>query len=82
MSWFARLMVIVGLVGLTGCGVLAARRTDFPAAAETETGNQFFVEDIRAIVNDPQLTEIEKREALAELGIEDDDLISALLTLP
>jgi len=76
-----RTFAVVALTVITGCGVLAAHRTDFPATAETADGRPIFREDIEAIVDNDQLTEDEQRQALRELGIEDDDLIEALLTL-
>ncbi|MHC4063279.1 MAG: hypothetical protein ACYSUQ_08510 [Planctomycetota bacterium] len=75
------LVVVVALATLIGCGVLTASRPDFPATAQTTDGRSIFREDVEAIVNDDQLSTDEKREALQELGIEDDDLIEALLTL-
>jgi len=76
-----RPLVVAGLLALTGCGVLAARRTTFPASETTSTGQTLTVEDIEAIVNDTLMTDDEKRQALRDLGIEDDVLIEALLTL-
>jgi len=83
-SWLrglACLAVLASLFAPTGCGVLAAGRTDFPAQAEGTDGQDLFVEDVEAIVYDPQLSTDEQREALRELGIEDEDLLDVLLTL-
>lgn len=41
----------------------------------------FSVEDLEAIANDADLTDDEKRQAFRDLGIEDEELIGALLTL-
>ncbi len=81
--WTPRLVgsAVVALTMLTGCGVLAAHRTDFAATAETADGNAIFRDQIDAIVENPNLTVDEKGEALRDLGIEDDDLVEALLTL-
>jgi len=76
-----RPLVAAALLALAGCGVLAARRTSFPASETTATGQTLTVEDIEAIVNDTLMTDDEKRQALRDLGIEDDILIEALLTL-
>ena len=76
-----RMFAVVALAIITGCGVLAVHRTDFPATAETADGRPIFREDVEAIVDNDLLTEDEQREALRELGIEDDDPIEALLTL-
>ncbi len=44
-------------------------------------GQLFSVEDLEAIANDGDLTDDEKRQAFRDLGIEDEELIDALLTL-
>jgi len=44
-------------------------------------GQLFSVEDLEAIANDRNLTDDEKRQAFRDLGIEDEELIDALLTL-
>ena len=83
-SWIGSLAGLIAgaaLVSQTGCGVLAARQTEFANQAETTTGRKLFVEDIEEIVNDPDLSAEEKEQALRDLGIEDEDLIGALLTL-
>ncbi len=71
----------VSLTVQAGCGVLADRQTEFANQAETSDGRDLFVEDIEEIVNNDQLTSEEQAEALRELGIEDEDLVAALLTL-
>ena len=76
-----RLAVIVGLGLVVGCGIPAAHRTDYATTADFG-GNVVHVDDIRAIVDDTELSTDEMREALADLGIEDEDLIDALFTLP
>lgn len=69
------------LAGVAGCGTLTARRVDFPTAETGEEGQVYVLDDLRDIATDPDLTEDEKREAFRDLGIEDEDLIDALLTL-
>jgi hypothetical protein len=44
-----------------------------------EEGNQIRLVQIERIVNDDDLTEEEKRQALEDLGITDDDLIDLLI---
>jgi len=44
-------------------------------------GQRFTVEDLAAIANDRSLSNDEKRQAFRDLGIEDEKLIDALLTL-
>ena len=83
--WMVRLGCVLlagALAALVGCGVLSARKTDFDAALKTADGRSIFVEDIRAIVDDETLSDMDKGFALLDLGIEDDDLIQALLSLP
>ena len=75
--------VVIGVgVALVGCGVLTARKTEFDAALKNADGQTIFVEDIRAIVHNVELDEAGKVEALGNLGIEDDDLVRSLITLP
>ena len=74
-------LVVGVLVALVGCGVLSARKTDYPAALKGADGQSIYVEDVRAILDDQTLDENAKGFALRELGIEDDDVIQALLTL-
>ena len=44
-------------------------------------GQLFSVEDLEAISSDADLTDDQKREAFRDLGIEDEELIEALLAL-
>ena len=77
------LVLLVGiLAGSAGCGVLTARQVSFPNAEQGEDGQTFTLDELRDIATDEDLTEAEKRQAFADLGIEDQDLIEALLTLP
>ena len=76
---------VLGLAGLlavlAGCEVLTFRLADFPNAETGEQGQIYLLDDLRDIANDPDLTEEEKRETYAALGIEDEDLVEGLLTL-
>lgn len=63
----------------TGCGLLSFRNPEFDNAETGEDGQTYVLDDLEAIADDPDLTEDEKRDAFAELGIEDEDLIDALL---
>ena len=76
-----RLGACVALAALAGCGVLAARQTEFANQVETSAGRKLFVEDIEDIVHNELLTPEEKDQALRDLGIEDEDLLAALLNL-
>jgi len=44
-------------------------------------GQRFTVQDLQSIANDPDLTDDGKRQAFRDLGIQDEKLIDALLTL-
>ena len=69
------------LLAAAGCSVLNTSRNVFPFAFEGADGQAVALEDIDEIVNDPDLSDDEKRQALRDdLGIEDEDLIDALLT--
>ncbi|RME39049.1 MAG: hypothetical protein D6788_06245 [Planctomycetota bacterium] len=64
---------------LTGCG-----SGIFAPVARTltdPTGQPIYLDDVEAIVRNPDLTEDEKRRQLRDLGIQDEKLIDALLTL-
>lgn len=66
-------------VALTSCGVTP--RTDFPNRLIGADGQLFVLEDLEEIANDSRLSEVQKRTAFRDLGIEDEELISALLEL-
>jgi hypothetical protein len=67
------------LAGLAGCG--SGATTTFPNQLVGTDGQPIVLDDVETIVNDTDLTEDEKRVQLRELGIEDEQLIDALLTL-
>lgn len=69
----------VTLLLCTGCGLLSFRNPEFDNAETGEDGQMFVLDDLEAIAADPDLTEEEKRDAFADMGIEDQDLIDALL---
>lgn len=73
----ALLFVTVHLAG--GCGVVVP--ADFANRLIGADGELIVAEDVDAIVADPNLTDEEKRDALRDLGVEDEELINALLTL-
>jgi hypothetical protein len=66
---------------LNGCGVFTARNPSFRNAETGEDGQTYVLDDLRAIARDASLTEDEKRQAFRDLGIEDEVLMTALLTL-
>ncbi len=67
------------LAGLAGCG--SAAPTTFPNQLVGAEGQNIVLDDVETIVNDTDLSEDEKRQQLRELGMEDEQLIDALLTL-
>jgi hypothetical protein len=81
-AWFARVVFIVvfaALLASAGCGTLTYERRVFPDEIVTADGGGVSLDDVAEIVNDPALDEEGKREALRELGIEDEDVIDALI---
>ena len=70
----------LALALLTGCGILTFRRTDFDDELVGADGQQIILDDINDILNDDDLDEAGKRQALIDLGIEDEDLLDAILT--
>jgi len=78
---FIPVNLVAGAALIGGCGVLSARNPDFKNAETGEDGQIYVLDDLEDIANDPDLTDDEKREAFRDLGIEDEDLITALLTL-
>ncbi len=79
----ARQSLSVTLIAFTlytaGCGLLAFRNPELDNAETGEDGQTYVLDDLEAIAADPALSEEEKRDAFADLGIEDQDLIDALL---
>ncbi|MCP4593580.1 MAG: hypothetical protein GY842_22820 [bacterium] len=81
-AWAARVVLIVLFVLLlasTACEVLTHERTDFPEAMVAADGSEIILDDVAAIVSDGSLNAESKRQALRDLGIEDEDLLDALL---
>jgi len=74
-------VLLTSVVSLGGCGILTARQDTFPNAETGDDGQSFTLDDLRELVNDPDLTDMERRDAFRDMGIEDADLIQALLTL-
>ena len=67
------------LAGVAGCG--SGAQTIFPNQLLDADGQPIVLDDVETIVNDSDLTDDEKRQQLRELGIEDEEVIDALLTL-
>ena len=73
--------IVIAVVGLacSGCGTGIGR--EFPNRLISGEGQLIVLEDIEAVVDDPDLSDDEKRSRLEELGIQDVDLLEALLAL-
>jgi hypothetical protein len=71
------IFALSALAALPGCGIPTP--TSFPHALTNEAGEPIFLEDVEDVVTDDELSDAEKRDALRELGIEDEKLIDALL---
>jgi len=72
-----RSMLVALAVSLIGC---RSTVTAFPNQLRDSAGHPILLDDIEAIVAG-EATEDEKRQQLRDLGIEDEELIDALLTL-
>ncbi|HQA00182.1 MAG TPA: hypothetical protein PLT93_18775, partial [Phycisphaerae bacterium] len=78
---WARLTKQAGLAILGGLWLLSTGACFAPpgdTVYSTVTGEVITLEEINPILNDPELTEAEKREQLQELGVPD-DLVETLL---
>ena len=80
---FASLAVCVCVAAmLAGCGSAVIENVNLPNRVIGEDGQMFFLEDLREVTDDPDLTPDEKRKRFRDdFGIEDEDLIEGLLTL-
>ncbi len=64
-----------------GCVIGIPQGNQFPDAIRANDGSIILREDLEEIANDEDLTEEDKRQAIIDLGIEDPDLIEAILEL-
>ena len=75
-----RLVVVPALLAAVGgCGALSTARTLFPAHVIDAAGSPLFLEDLRAIVDDADLLDDEKADALRKLGLENEEIIDAIV---
>lgn len=79
MRTIAIIVMVVAPLLCNGCGTDVT--TEFPNAVSGTGGRPIVLEDIQTIVDNPNLADEEKRSQLRDLGIEDEELIEALLTL-
>ena len=84
-AWLARalfILVFTLLFASAGCEVLTYERTDFPEAFAGANGQAIFWDAILEKLTDGTLNEDDKRDALRDLGIEDEDVLDALIAIP
>ena len=81
MKSFAGLVALVLLWVCVGCGTQLTTPAEYPFALQDADGNQLVLDDLRAIANDDDLDDDEKREAFRALGIGDEEVIDILMTL-
>ncbi|UCE59339.1 MAG: hypothetical protein JSU63_18085 [Phycisphaerales bacterium] len=81
MKRFGVILIALALATSAGCGINVT--TDYPdrLVLTDDAGQLVTLDDLIEIANDSYLDEDEKREAFRELGIEDEELIDALLDL-
>jgi len=74
-----RVTVAAWALILPGCGIVAPAEPDFSATVERGANEQpLLLDDILAITGS-MMTPDEQRQALRDMGIEDEDLIEALV---
>jgi hypothetical protein len=71
--------IVTAVLFCGGCG--NSITAEFPNRVVGADGQHLILEDIEAIVRDPDLNEDQKRSQLRDLGLEDEELIEALLSL-
>jgi hypothetical protein len=78
-------LLVLGLLAtwfcVGGCGSDVLQELELPDRLIGVDGQVFTVEDLEAISDDSSLSADQKRQAFRDLGIEDPDLIEALLNL-
>lgn len=71
--------LLAASAALSGCGFTV--RTTYPNSIIGADGRPLVLDDVRKIVGDLDLSDDQKRQALRDLGLEDEELITALLGL-
>ena len=79
MSRIAFTLFALAALALGGCGSVVV--SEYPDRLVGADGQELVLEDLEEIANNGNLTDDQKRERFRELGIEDEKLIEALLTL-
>lgn len=75
------LLLVALLAAFAGCDSAIFQEYALPDRLVGSDGQVFTVEDLQAIADDSGLSTEAKRQAFRDLGIEDPDLIEALLNL-
>lgn len=70
-----------GLLACAGCGTFTARPTELANPETGDNGEPLDLDAIRDVTTDTNLTDLEKRDALRDMGIVDEDLVDALITI-
>jgi len=68
---------VVGIPAVGGCGLPPS---SYPHALTNEQGQPILLDDVTDVLDDDSLSDGEKRDALRDLGIEDEKLIDALVS--
>ena len=76
-----RCVVALGLVLSLPAGCGSGVSTIFPHQLLAADGHAILLDDVKVIVNNTDLTDDDKRAQLRDLGLDDEKLIDALLTL-
>ena len=74
------LFACVAAIAVSGCGLGVVQVTNYPNAVIGTSGQIILMDDLLEILTD-NIPDDEKRNQFRELGIEDPDLIEALLTM-
>jgi len=71
----------LGLVLSVAAGCGSGAPATFPHQLLAADGHAILLDDVKVIVNNTDLTDDDKRAQLRDLGLDDEKLIDALLTL-
>lgn len=77
----AMLLAAMLFVSITGYGCGSNPSNGFPNGIVDANGQAIVLDDIEAIVDNPNLPDDEKRKQLRDLGLEDEVVIEAFLSL-
>ncbi len=76
---FLAYLLLAASAAISGCGFTV--RTTYPNSVIGADGRTIVFDDINKIANDLDLSDDQKRQALRDLGLQDEILIDALLGL-